>query len=44
MMKRPTMWRIKINASTNGSFLAKKVLNKMENSVMAMTSMVPCHR
>lgn len=44
MANRPITWIIKINPSTKGRFLARKVLNKIENVEMAITSMVPCHR
>jgi hypothetical protein len=44
MAKRPTMWRIRIRASTIGSLLARKVLKKIENVVIEMTRRVPCHR
>lgn len=41
---RPHTCRIRINTSTNGSRLARNVLNMIENKVMAITSRVPCHR
>ena len=42
MANKPTMWMIRIKASTIGSLLARKVLKRMEKVVIAMTRSVPC--
>jgi hypothetical protein len=44
MAKRPKTWRTKTRPSTKGSFLARKVLKRIEKVEMAITSMVPCQR
>lgn len=43
MINRPVMWMTRISASTNGNFFARKVLKAIENVVMAMVIIVPCH-
>lgn len=40
----PMTWRIKINPSTMGKFLARKVLKRIENVVIAIINKVPCQR
>lgn len=41
--KTPTTWTSRISPSTSGSFLAKEVLNMIENAITAITMRVPCH-
>lgn len=44
MMKRPATWRMSTNASTKGSFFARKVLKMTAKRAIAIVIRVPCHR